>query len=423
MTLNFVRRTKFIPKESHGKIRKGFSQFCEVIPDFLIKKSGIVRKFILALSLVLMSAALEASGSLPLNEPLVRVLILEDVKDVACSIKGSYQIMNPATEEVLKEGKHLKKLAIAMSPEGISLDETVYPIDRLRITTEKSIIIHRNQKDYAYRGTFDFIRKGPETTLIVNSINLENYVRGVLYHEITDRWPIEAMKAQAVAVRSYALYQIQKSKNQPFDVRSNAYSQVYGGKSAEHYRTNLAVKRTQYQYLMFEGNILPTYYHSVCGGHTENATELWNHDLAPLRGVVCSFCEYSPLYQWRKNFRLKDIQDKLNAKGHRFGMIQEIVVKEKTSSGRAKTLEIKTRDGKRKNISAKDFREAIGSNDVKSNFYDIEMKGYFLDLVGHGWGHGVGLCQWGAYGMAKKHFTYEEILQFYYPQASLVRYQ
>ncbi len=382
-----------------------------------------MRKFIVILLCVMISAAARASESIPLHEPLVRVAILEDVKDVTCSIKGSYQIINPVTQEVLRKGKHLKKVFVSIVPEGISLDDTVYPMDQLKIMTEKSIVIHRNNKDYAYRGMVDFIRRSPETMLVVNSINLESYVRGVLYHEITDRWPMEAMKAQAVAVRSYALYQMQNNKNQPFDVKNNTYSQVYGGKSAEHYRTNLAVKRTQYQYLMFEGKILPTYYHSVCGGHTEDASELWNHDLAPLKGVVCNFCKASPLYRWRKNFRLKDIQDKLNTRGYKSGIIKDIKVSQKTSSGRAKILEITMRDKRKMTISAKEFRDIVGANEIKSNYYDVEMKGYYFDLVGGGWGHGVGLCQWGALGMAQQHFSYEEILNFYYPGANIVRYR
>ena len=259
--------------------------------------------------------------------------------------------------------------------------------------------------------------------LVVNAVELENYIKGVLYHEVSHYWPMESLKAQAVAARSYALYQMQMNRHKDFDVTSDIYSQVYGGRGSERYRTNIAIERTKGLVMVYRGKLLLAYFHATCAGHTEDVSELWKEDLPPLKGVACSFCRFSPHFFWKKNFRLKDIQDKLNAKGYGLGLIKEIRIIERNTSGRIKTLEIETRDGKKANISGKDFREIIGPNNIKSNNYEVDMQGYYMDLIGKGWGHGVGMCQWGAAQMASEGYSYEQILKYYYPGVDIVSYE
>ena len=100
-------------------------------------------------------------------------------------------------------------------------------------------------------------------------------------------------------------------------------------------------------------------------------------------------------------------------------MIKKIEIKNRTGSGRVKTLKITARDGKSTEISGPRFREIIGPNVLKSNYYDVDMKGYYFDLYGRGWGHGVGMCQWGAYDMAQTGIKASNILKFYYNQIKI----
>jgi stage II sporulation protein D len=207
-------------------------------------------------------------------------------------------------------------------------------------------------------------------------------------------------------------------------VTNDVYSQVYGGRGSERYRTNVAVRRTASEVLMYKGKIFPAFFHANSGGITEDAAELWDVDIVPLKGGVKStFSMDSPHYQWRRNFRLKDIQDTLNARGYALGLIKDISVLERNASGRIRKLKIVTRDGKEEVIEGKIFRDIMGPNVLKSNKYDVEMKGWYVDFVGYGWGHGVGLCQWGAYGMSLQHYTYRQILSFYYPSSELVKFK
>ncbi|MCR4336696.1 MAG: SpoIID/LytB domain-containing protein [Candidatus Omnitrophica bacterium] len=346
----------------------------------------------------------------------IRVALIKDLDHVTFRIQGPYQILDPLSGEILQEGRRLEPTHVVAKHDGIQIGEIKYLRNRLRIAPRKDVALWYNHKEKRYRGMLDFIKQTENKLLVVNRVEIEDYIRGVLFHEISDRWPMEAMKAQAVAARTYALYQIGQNTSQEYDVSSDVYSQVYGGKSGERYRTNLATWRTSKEVLIYQGKLLPAYYSSSCGGSTENVQELWGHqDLPPLRGRACLYCAKLPHYEWKQNFRLKDVQEELSRNGYALELIEEIRVDSRNASGRVKELEVITRDGQHVMVSGKDFRRIIGPNKIKSNKYDIEMKGYYFDLIGKGWGHGVGMCQWGAYGMAQQRFHYRDILQYYYP--------
>jgi stage II sporulation protein D len=225
---------------------------------------------------------------------------------------------------------------------------------------------------------------------------------------------MEALKAQAIVSRTYALYQIQENKAKDFDLTSDIYSQVYGGQASERYRTNKAVDESKGQALFYKGKIIPAFFHATCAGHTENAQLLWNIDLAPLKGVVCNFCRESPHFNWHYDLPVKEIEKKLSDGGWKVKNITNIGIEGKDASGRITNLIIKSEAGETK-VSAKDFREKIGPNIINSTNFSVAIAGKDAVFEGIGWGHGVGLCQWGAYFMAKDGHSSEEILKYYYP--------
>jgi len=348
----------------------------------------------------------------------IRIAILKDVDQFLISARGTYQILDPLSKKVYIKSRRLKKSRVKGVKDGMAIGKNFYKLKRIHILTNKYLTIYSKNKKKRYRGFIEISIENNKL-LVVNHLDLEKYVRGVLYHEVSDKWPMEAMKAQAVATRTYALFQIEENKDQKFDVTSDIYSQVYGGRSAERFRTNRAVSQTKGEVLTYKGNIIPTYFHSNSGGYTENVSELWKHNYPPLKGRVDEFANGAPSYHWKKNFRLKDIQNKLNNNGYKIGLIKNIRIKERNESGRIRTLVLDARNGKVIHISGKDFRQIIGPNLIKSNNYTIVMRGYFIDLIGKGWGHGVGMSQWGAHNMAKKRKQYKEILNYYYPGTRL----
>ncbi len=364
---------------------------------------------------------LEADGA---REKYVRVAILKNIDGLEFSVRGKYKVLDLASGTVLEEGRSSRQFQIASRPDGIQIDAKKHLPRRIRLSASKDITLyHREDKARRYRGTLDIIQKSDKKLLVINTVELEQYIRGVLYHEVSHRWPMEAMKAQAVAARTYALYQMKKNKADEYDVTGDIYSQVYGGKNAERFRTNIAVKRTLGEILVYNNKILPAYFHASCGGHTENAKNIWGENLPPLAGVPCPFCAFAPHADWKKNFRSKDIQDKLNANGYTLGPIQDIHVVSRNPSGRINNLRFIARDGKATVIPGIKLREIVGPNTIKSNRYEIVMKGYYFDLIGKGWGHGVGMCQWGVHQMAEERHKYDEILLFYYPGARIVDYR
>jgi stage II sporulation protein D len=256
--------------------------------------------------------------------------------------------------------------------------------------------------------------------LVVNNIGLDEYLYGVLYHEVSHRWPTECLKAQAIVARTFALEQMRQNKTEPYDLRCDIYSQVYGGRSGEKWSTSHAVDATRGKVLTFNGDIFPTYYHATCSGYTEDASNLWKVDLLPLKGVPCNFCGRSKHYRWRKEFPLQQVREKLNGGGYAIGPISTVEILTRNRSGRNDRIKISDTAGGSVVITGKDFRQLFGPNEVRSTKFDAEIKRGFLVLNGMGWGHGVGMCQWGAFGMSERGKKCDEILKYYYPGTEIM---
>ena len=378
------------------------------------------RLFLLLIFLISSLALASGSDRKSAEHRMVRVAIVREAREIHLAIEGQYIFRDAATGKRVAEGPRQPASTVRLLDRGIFIGMNVYPYKQLIIEPRRdaSVIINKHH----FRGSVVLIRTASNRLTVVNSINIEDYIKGVLYHEVSHHWPMEALKTQAVAARTYALYSMGSSKAKDYDVTNDIYSQVYGGKNSERYRTGLAVDRTQGEVLVYNNQILPAYFHATCAGMTEDADELWGGNLQPLRGVPCQFCQDSPHMHWKKNFQLKDVQEKLNKNGYKVGLIKEIQVAERNRSGRISTLKILGRRGDELIIKGKDFREILGPNVLKSNNYEIQMQGYYVDFIGKGWGHGVGMCQWGSRGMALQGFTYQQILNYYYPSAQLINY-
>lgn len=376
------------------------------------------KKVILILSAVAVLLSFDSGFGITTTNT-VRVAVLRETDHFMITIDGRYRIVDFNTGQSLATGVRLRPTLVSMAHGKIKIGDVLYNQQRLSIEPRRDALMGVNQKHF--RGSVVLINNSGESMTVVNTLELEEYIRGVLYHEVSDKWPLEAIKAQAVATRTYALYSMGKFAGRDYDMTNDVYSQVYGGRSAERYRTNLAVKRSKGEVLTYKGKIFPTFFHANSGGVTEDASELWDVDILPLKGnVVSSFSVNSPHYRWKLNYRLKDIQDKLNNLGYDLGLIKEMSVTEKTKSGRVRKIRITTREGRSVIIDGKIFRETLGPNVLKSNKYEITMKGWFVDFGGYGWGHGVGMCQWGAYNMALLRYDYKKILLFYYPGAEII---
>ncbi|PIY84006.1 MAG: cell division protein [Candidatus Omnitrophica bacterium CG_4_10_14_0_8_um_filter_44_12] len=377
-----------------------------------------MKKSLLPFVLFLVFLGLEPSFG---KEPVkIRVAVLKDKMEVTLSVTGSFEIVDARTELSLYRGRNFLGMKITPSEGGIKVRNTVYNTNAIIFISKKKAAISVNNR--SYRGDISVYKDASGKLLVVNTLDLESYLKGVLYHEISHKWPIDAIKAQAVASRTYALYQKGVMRPKDYDVAADTSSQVYGGYSSEKHKTNRAVNFTSGEVLTYNGKLFPAYFHATCGGATEDAGELWKIDMIPLKGGrACSFCSDSPHYYWKAELGLKTIIKKLGERYQSKEGLINISIIERTGTGRVRTLELKDAVGKSIIISAKDFRSLLGSDLIRSTNFSIVIEQGHVIFSGKGWGHGVGLCQWGAYGMSNKGYNYKQILDFYYPGAEIVQ--
>ncbi len=344
----------------------------------------------------------------------VRVAIFQDVSSLRLKIKGSYEIIDSTSKKVLNRGRNLNTTVTVYS-DGILLGNARAKTNKLLIKLYYPDPVIINGR--IFRGDIQLIRNNMKLSA-VNHIGLEDYVKGISVCETSHYWPIDSLKAEVIVFRTFALYKMQENAKKDFDLTNDVYSQVYGGRAAERYRINKAVDETEGLVLNYKGKIFLAFYHATCAGHTEDASLLWNIDLAPLKGVVCSLCKDSPHFKWHSVLSQDEIKEKLVGASYKVNNIKDMQILGRDNSNRITKLNIVT-DTKDINIPAKDFREIIGPNIIKSTNFNINIVNHDIVFEGFGWGHGVGLCQWGAYFMAKEGYTYKQILEHYYPGARI----
>lgn len=245
---------------------------------------------------------------------------------------------------------------------------------------------------------------------LVNVIALEDYLTAMVGSEMPASFPLEALKAQAVAARTYALHKKLRAYGQVFHLGSSVLDQVYDGVSREDPRTRAAVEATRGEVLTFDLEPAETYFHASCGGRTETGQDALGRPLPYLKAVTCG-CGKLPTSHWRAELSPAEVRRLLGAPGGRVG------VEGRTSTGRVRWL---TTDGRRK-LDAVTFRQRAGYRNVKSLAFEVTAKGETLQLEGRGYGHGAGLCQWGAKVAADQGWDHRRILSHYYPGTELQR--
>ena len=259
--------------------------------------------------------------------------------------------------------------------------------------------------------------------LVVNEIPIEDYLRGVLPSEMSAEWPLEALKAQAIASRTFALFRMMENQNDRYDLTKDVLSQVYKGKALEHSASSRAVRETQGEILTYQGKVFPSFFHSTCGGRTANMADLWDMQEHPsMKGVSCEFCKLSRHYRWSSEIAVREVEANLKKAGYTISGIQKLQLDHLDPGGRAATIWVYDSKGKKK-FRASDFRFLAGPDKIKSTLIEkIERRGDTFYFRGRGWGHGAGLCQYGARHLAELGYTAVQILRFYYPDAEITQF-
>ena len=267
--------------------------------------------------------------------------------------------------------------------------------------------------------TNNTIRVKNEKTGQITKIPFEEYIKGVVAGEMPATFELEALKAQAVASRSYAMYQMTATKDKDYDVLNTTSNQVYltdeqlKANWKDEYTEKLnkiktAIAETTGEYLTYKGQIVNAMFFSTSVGKTENSEEVFVSALPYLRSVDSIWDQDSPVYTDTYTFDLKDFYTKLNLP---YNEKLTIEVTEKTSTGRTKKLKINNQE-----LNGRDVATKLS---LRSNYFDIVQNENKITITTKGFGHGVGMSQYGANGMAKEGYKYDQILKHYYQNTEI----
>ncbi len=257
-----------------------------------------------------------------------------------------------------------------------------------------------------FRGDIEvWLRNGK--LVLVNDLNIEDYVRGVINKEVIPSWHIETKKAQAVLARTFAVHQkMFNPRDKLFDLAPTVLDQVYDGLNQEDVTANQAVDSTRGEVITIGHNAVKIYFHSTCGGRTGSSQEVWKMRNDHLQAVDCPYCSNSRLYRWKRVLKSSFLTERFKAAGAKVGNVNNISTKR--GATRVDSVIVNGQS-----FPVNRFREIVGFSTIWSNDFTVKKQGSNFVFEGKGAGHGVGACQWGMEGMARKNRNYRQILMHY----------
>lgn len=383
----------------------------------------------------------------------IRVKLTETREKIRIFPYGSFQIKCYKKSKTVAAYEVATDIAVSVSAEGLILlddngDVLEYRLDKIFVDTKKAQNKFKfNGKPYRGNLQIHFI-PGLRTQVAVNLVGLEEYLLGVVPLEmgkklITDPKDVEALKAQAICARTYSLAKLGQYPSRPFDLEATVADQVYGGIEAEEEQISVAVRQTRGEVILYNGDFINAYYHANCGGSTEYIQKVWETKpeadyLVPVADDT--FCVWGSNYLWQQSWTKAQLEKRINLylknyfPGHEkgFGELMDLRLAERLNSGRAKALKIFTQNSEYE-LKSDQIRWVLRKKEnlnsiLPSTLFDLQIfkdSAGVIDSVvatGKGNGHGVGMCQIGALGLARAGNTYQQILQHYYPGTEVVKY-
>jgi len=403
-----------------------------------------VRRFLLLVPTVLSCAPPEPQpAALPVSRsPELRIGLLVNARRAAIASAAPIRVEDPVggrSEEVgagISIDATTRGTRVVLSG-GAALDASMVVLE----PTDSTVRLRLDGREYD--GTLE-LRRGDDGLTVVNRVALETYLVAVVSAEMGPRPldEIEALKAQAVASRTYAIRNQGRWSNQGFDLVADAGDQIYGGRGAENVTAAQAVTATRGQILMYDGQPIDAFFSSTCGGRTEDGAAAFSGADRPyLRAVDdldptgTPWCAISPRFHWATGWSANALSATLRrtlaAEGLPGGRAEDLTgvrVTGRTGSGRVSEITLDGRDG-RTLVSGQAIRRVLAPPDgglLKSTDFTVRLTrdGGVLervDIDGRGYGHGVGMCQWGAIGRARAGQDYQTILVSYFPGTDLRR--
>ena len=364
--------------------------------------------------------------------PPVRVLLRGGSKEsFQIRVAGPYRIVPPSDWRILAQGESLEASEVVATSDGIQIGGRSFSLDRVMVVPISPEGLWLD--DRRYRGRLLLVRRDEDRISAINVVSLDDYLASVINGEMPEDFPPAAREAQIIAARTYTLYQLKTfGSDHDYDVHDNARSQMYRGiefrdEAGRPLLAETAVSRQLAQathgiVLLYQGRIFCSYYSAVCGGHSLDGRAVFRDATPPLVGVACDDCRDAVNYRWersidRATFHAR-VNDYLAEQGENLGTLVSVEVDEQ-AAGDLPKVTLTGSDGSLV-ISTDTLRRFVLKVEaLPSAMFTIEADAGAVLIKGRGWGHGVGLCQWGARHQANTGRTSAEILRHYYPNTTL----
>jgi stage II sporulation protein D len=336
----------------------------------------------------------------------IRVAILQNAESVSLSAPSGL-IMRAGDEDLNVNGR---TVTVTAGSSGLAVDGQRLRSDRIEVRGRRGEV---SINGLAVSGR-TIVKRQNGRMMVINELALEEYLKGVVPAEMNAAWHPEALKVQAIASRTYALYQIRQNGKKDFDLVATTKDQAYLGRAQADGPAGQAVDETRGQVVTFRDEPIRAAFFSTAAGPTEDAMNVWSVDLPYLKGVECPFDMNSPYYQWRTDVSMPLLEKRLREEGYPVGVVATIAPATYSKAGRVAQVRILHSDGELY-LRGEDLRRVIGYTTLASTQFDLEVFGLRVQFTGRGAGHGVGLCQWGAKELAERGYAAEAILRYYYP--------
>ncbi len=347
----------------------------------------------------------------------VRILLAEKAQRLDLGGSGTVTLQDLNKKQSSLRLTLSKDAQVLVQGNGLILDRQFLTGDRWRVLPDAGATLCLN--GVSYRGWLELSASG-DRLQAVNVLGVEEYLRGVVPNEVKPTWPLEALKAQAVSARTFAYYRRAAQVQAEYDLSAGTNSQVYKGVDSERPSTDQAVAETRGLVATVQGRYLSAFYHANCGGRTADVSQVWGGKVPYLTGVACGYCDDGPHHAWTLDLSLDDLTRVLDRHNQPGGPVRSVRARGRFPDGRVTEVEI-ARTGGADTVKAPAFRMMVGPDRLRSTNFTVSTQGRTLRFQGLGWGHGVGLCQEGASGMARSGRGFVDILKHYYPGCEIRR--
>lgn len=414
-------------------------------------------------------------GQSLMHEPEIKVGILSNQPNVVVSASTDFSVTDNDTNQIIGKYAPNERVVISLSGKTVTVNGKSVAAKEISITLKLDNGEYYSEVNRRhYRGRITIHQSNGKSGLtVVDTLPIEQYLYGVIAKEISPDWPGEAVKAQAVAARTYALHSLNKHQDDGYDVCASTDCQVYGGYDSEAPGAVRAVDATKGKVIYYQGKLISAFFHSSSGGYTENSENVWSMSYPYLKGVP-DYDQNTPYFKWEKQVSVSELETALKGAGYNIGNLYAIELSslskppvdafDRGVSGRVKEIRFVGTSGTAF-LSGNKLRSMLGLNstlfdvdvvvpaqkalefEITDSAGDHQTKEVALNLPpykqkdfltekravhhitrrpletvifrGFGWGHGIGLSQWGAKEMAqsgpKGDVTYfEQILKHYY---------